>query len=355
MAQFIGLDLFAGAGGLSTGARMAGIQVLLAVELDSVSAATYAANHPRVKVLNHSIQELGAAHLRGLASSRRTKVLFGGPPCAGFSYSNQQTRSATNPSNHLYREFLRITALWRPDWIVFENVKGLADTAGGVFFQRILEGFKRLGYAVTHAVLNAADYGIPQTRNRLFIVGMRDANGRFRFPDPVCGGRVSVRDAIADLPFLANGHARSWMDYPARLSPSEYALNLRQAKGCENHLVTRNRDSVIARFKHVPQGGNWTNIPPSLMSSYSNRDRCHTGLYRRLRYCEPACVIGNFRKNMLIHPTQARGLSVREAARLQSFPDSYTFHGSIGFQQQQVSNAVPPLLAAHLFQSLVAS
>jgi DNA (cytosine-5)-methyltransferase 1 len=123
--------------------------------------------------------------------------------------------------------------------------------------------------------------------------------------------------------------------------------------GCLNHLVTRNSELVIERYKYIPQGGNWEHIPEHLMKNYKDKSRCHTGIYRRLDNNKPSVVIGNYRKNMLIHPTQNRGLSVREAARLQSFPDSFVFKGSIGFQQQQVGNAVPPLLAKALFSSIL--
>jgi DNA (cytosine-5)-methyltransferase 1 len=119
------------------------------------------------------------------------------------------------------------------------------------------------------------------------------------------------------------------------------------------NLVTRNSAFVIDRYPHVPQGGNWEDIPEHLMQNYSDRTKCHTGIYHRLHPDQPSVVIGNFRKNMLIHPTQHRGLSVREAARIQSFPDSYRFTGSIGFQQQQVANAVPPLLATAVFKTLL--
>ena len=111
----------------------------------------------------------------------------------------------------------------------------------------------------------------------------------------------------------------------------------------------------MQRYRYVPPGGNWKNIPADMMTTYADRQRCHTGIYHRLRYDQPSVVIGNFRKNMVIHPSQDRGLSVREAARLQSFPDTAVFSGTIGFQQQQVGNAVPPLLAKAVFEKLVAS
>lgn len=119
-----------------------------------------------------------------------------------------------------------------------------------------------------------------------------------------------------------------------------------------NNLVTKSSPEIIKRYRYVPQGGNWQNIPENLMNNYKDTTRCHTGIYHRLKEDEPSVVLGNFRKNMLIHPQQDRGLSVREAARLQSFPDWYEFVGSIGFQQQQVGNAVPPLLAKAVFTAI---
>ena len=124
-------------------------------------------------------------------------------------------------------------------------------------------------------------------------------------------------------------------------------------EGCCNNLVTKNADFVLERYRYVPEGGNWQNIPENRMDNYADRSRCHTGIYHRLTSKKPSIVIGNFRKNMLIHPDQDRGLSVREAARLQSFPDHYEFAGSIGFQQQQVGNAVPPILAREVFKAII--
>ena len=135
---------------------------------------------------------------------------------------------------------------------------------------------------------------------------------------------------------------------------SDYAKSLRgNLTECSNHLVTRNNANILKRYQHIPEGGNWENIPVRLMKNYANRTRCHEWIYRRLSIDEPSVVIGNYRKNMLIHPTQNRGLSVREAARLQSFPDTFAFQGSIGLQQQQVGNAVPPLLAKAVFNAIL--
>lgn len=161
-----------------------------------------------------------------------------------------------------------------------------------------------------------------------------------------------MRDAIGDLPSLDNGADFPALPYP-RPARSYYAAALRgTAMESTGHLVTNNAEYVVKRYAHVPQGGNWQDIPDTLMYTYANKERCHTGIYHRLVWDAPSKVIGNFRKNMLIHPSQDRGLSVREAARLQSFSDSFTFHGSIGKQQQQVGNAVPPLMAQAIMQLL---
>jgi DNA (cytosine-5)-methyltransferase 1 len=347
----IAVDLFAGAGGLSLGARRAGIKVALAVEVDPLAVATYRHNHPDTAISGQDIRHL---RYQDLPKTREgcLRILFGGPPCQGFSTSNQRTRNRRNPVNWLFEEYVRMVRLWQPECVVFENVPGLRDTEGGTFYRKVLRAFAKLRYCTTTWILDAADFGVPQHRSRLFIIGVRQGPS-LPPPAPSPSPQVSVRHAISDLPILRNG--ASVDELPYRTPPStSYALAMRgRLKTCGNHLVTRNSARVVERYGYVPQGGNWANIPRRLMRNYGDPSLCHTGIYHRLRADSPAIVIGNYRKNMLIHPTQNRGLSVREAARLQSFPDSYTFLGSIGFQQQQVGNAVPPLLGEAVFRRVV--
>jgi DNA (cytosine-5)-methyltransferase 1 len=346
-----GIDLFAGVGGMSTGAIACGVDVRYAVELDRHAAATFAANHPATTLLNCDVRTVRHQHLNLIERDLPT-VVFGGPPCQGFSTSNQKNRSYDNEKNWLFTEYLRLVRKIRPDWVIFENVKGLLETESGFFLQAVLKGFKKAGYTTSYFVLNSADYGVPQRRNRLFIVG--SLHGIEIVPPlPTTKNHVTVGQALADMPDLENGDAVCERAYQGQ-ARTNYARAMRgDLVKCSNNLVTGNAPHIIERYKHIPPGGNWEDIPKQLMSNYTDVQRCHTGIYRRLRDDEPSVVIGNFRKNMLIHPSKHRGLSVREAARLQSFPDNFHFHGSIGFQQQQVGNAVPPLLAKAVFRQIL--
>ncbi|MDD5015007.1 MAG: DNA cytosine methyltransferase [Atribacterota bacterium] len=347
----IGIDLFSGAGGMTLGATMAGVDVKFAVEYDKYAGLTYLRNNPNVELFNNDIRKL-----RRIPIKRRNKelIVFGGPPCQGFSTSNQRTRNCNNPGNWLFKEFLRVIELFdpKPEWVVFENVKGFTETVNGMFVNKVLLALRKMGYSFSFGMLNAIDYGVPQRRTRFFILASRKIKIN-KLPKKSSTQAIVVREAIEDLPSLSVGAGENWQEYK-KVSLSPYINSLRRnLKKCPNHLVSDNSQLVIERYKYVPQGGNWENIPARLMKNYVDRTRCHSGIYHRLRGDQPSIVIGNYRKNMLIHPTQDRGLSVREAARLQSFPDWYEFFGGIGFQQQQVGNAVPPLLAKAVFKQIL--
>lgn len=351
----IGIDLFAGVGGMSYGAISAGIDVQLVIEMDEKAADTYLLNHkPKVGLFNIDIKDFTKTNL--VKSKNDQTIVFGGPPCQGFSTSNQRTRNSGNENNWLFQEFIRIVRDYSPEWIVFENVKGILDTEKGKFVQLILKSFNELGYKCESAVLNALHYGVPQHRERFFIVASRNVDN-FSFPSAELSPDkfISVEDALIDLPILNNGANKCKKKYKLG-NTSDYSRSMSNGYKdafCYNNLVTKNADYIIERYKHIPQGGNWECIPDNLMLNYKDKSRCHTGIYHRLDSKKPSVVIGNYRKNMLIHPKEDRGLSVREAARLQSFPDDFIFTGSIGFQQQQVGNAVPPILAQHLFKTII--
>ena len=345
----IGVEIFSGVGGLSLGASMAGVEIALAVEIDKHAAATFKYNHPTAEVIISDICDVKEIKIE--VKKDQKKILFGGPPCQGFSKSNRKNRNKDNSKNWLFEEYLRITKIWKPDWIVLENVQGLVETENGLFLKKILQGFRDLGYTVDYQVLNAKYFGVPQSRERLFIVGSLH-NIKYNFPVACNSEIVTVRDAFIDLPDLENGNVDVNLDYKDLFST--YSNLVRQnINFCSNNGVSKNTSTVVERYYHIKQGGNWKSVPLELMKSYADVSRCHTGIYHRLDESKPSVVIGNYRKNMLIHPWQNRGLSVREAARLQSFPDSFKFLGTLNNQQQQVGNAVPPFLAKAIFDNIL--
>ena len=258
-----------------------------------------------------------------------------------------------NKNNFLFLEFVRLVKEIKPTWFVLENVWGLTNINEGQTKTMIENCFQELGYKVKSEVLWASDYGVPQKRNRFFMVGNK--NGiEFKFPKPF-DYEVTVEEAIADLPILANGQMLAEAPYMIPFEQSsDYAQQMRKKSDvATQNYVSRNNELVIERYRHIPQGGNWRNIPDYLMKNYADKGRCHSGIYKRLVANKPSVVISNYRKSMLIHPYQDRGLSVREAARLQSFPDNFIFEGPISHIQQQIGNAVPPLLAKAVFSQII--
>lgn len=346
----IGIEVFSGPGGMGLGANKAGIDVKLAIEKNSYAAQTYLVNHKNTSVVVDSVENIQNFSFK---RDKSPLIIFGGPPCQGYSNSNRKTRSSENPMNWLFQEFIRIAKLNNPDWILIENVPGLKNMEKGFFLEKICDQLHKIGYTPSLSILNAADFGVPQRRERLFIVGSKDGIA-FEFPKgDFINNHVTVEEALSDLPSLLNGSLEPSLKYKHK-AISEYAKLVRgRLRKSTQNFVSKNSETVLKRYKHIPQGGNWQNIPLELMSNYKDPSRCHHGIYRRLESHKPAMVISNYRKSMLIHPTEDRGLSVREAARLQSFPDNYKFIGPLVHIQQQVGDAVPPILAEAVFNKIM--
>jgi DNA (cytosine-5)-methyltransferase 1 len=352
MKRPVAVDLFSGAGGLSEGFTQAGFLVAGSVEKNRYAAATTQRNHAyrrhhRTDVICGDVRSVPSARLAeacGRAGAPRPDVVMGGPPCHGFSRSNMKTRNWDNPANHLYRDFLRVVRELSPPVVVIENVADLTRFEGGAVADEIEATLREMGREVHREVLDAIRYGVPQRRRRVFFIAVQKGM-KFEFPDG--GGEpVPLWSAVSDLPTLPNGHSVDEMHYGTAEALTLYESHRRNGRPTVvNNLVSRNNDLVIERYRHIPQGGNWESIPDDLMQNYADRARCHHWIYRRLPENEPSITIMNFRKNMLIHPREDRGLSVREAARIQSFDDKYVFCGPLMHQQQQVADAVPPLLA----------
>lgn len=351
--MLVGIDIFSGAGGLSLGAEMAGAHIAFAVEKDKSAAETYRFNHPETPVLCADIHDINPLEHLPQLNPEDQLIVFGGPPCQGFSTSNTVTRNMRNPNNSLFEEFVRFVSVLNPDWFLFENVEGFMRFEKGKIRNLVRKCFEDLGYTINDALLTASDYGVPQHRNRYIMVGNRHGIV-FQFPEKQ-EKVYTVADAISDLPILANGQMEEKMSYSLPLSKvSEYARQMRKgSKASMQNYVSRNADYVVERYMYIKQGQNWEAIPSELMQNYKDRNNCHSGIYKRLVSTKPSVVISNYRKNMLIHPWAERGLSVREAARLQSFPDSFIFKGTLMDIQQQIGNAVPPLLAEAVFKQIL--
>lgn len=337
------IDLFCGAGGLSSGFQAAGWNCLLAVDAAPDALATFAANHPGVPVFAGDVRDLDGAALRRL--SARPDWIVGGPPCQGFSTVGRRRRD--DPRNALVREFHRIVRVLRPGGFVIENVLGLRDMR---FTDAVASAFEGLGYRTAVHVFTAADFGVPQLRRRLVFAGHRDRGFFQGMPATHApNDHVSVWDAIGDLPPLGPGESAERYDRPPFTA---YQRRMRAgATVLTGHAASRHPPELVQAISFIPDGGNRRSIPAAFQpgSGYHNS-------YSRLASAAPAVAVtqnmGKPSGTRCIHPFQHRGLTTREGARLQSFPDRYEFRGGATSARLQVANAVPPLLAAALANAL---
>lgn len=364
------IDLFAGAGGLSEGFRQAGFHILAANDFDEFAAQTFQLSHPETEFLSGPIEDIAADDFLAAAGIQkgRLDVLLGGPPCQAFSVYNHQ-RGMHDDRSGLFREYLRLVNGLEPRFVVMENVTGILSIAGGHAVNEITESLERLGYYVEFGVLKAEEYGVPQERRRVFFIGSREhdfviwpeATHGLSDIGPLFsisrGPLVTVHDAISDLPVLGINDGAEEMSYP---SPplSEYQAKLREgSQAAYNHVSPVLQGINIERLKYIPQGGSWRDIPHELLPTGMKRANRsdHTKRYGRLHPQGLASTIltkCDLHWGAYIHPWQERTITVREAARFQSFPDRIRFVGSRGEQYRQVGNAVPPLLAHAVAQSI---
>lgn len=369
------IDLFCGPGGLSTGFEKAGFEIASAIDYSEPAVDTYEHNHDIRPVLADITETdtetiLADAEENGY-SKEEIKGVIGGPSCKGFSMANMQTRSPDNPKNDLFLHFIRVVKEVDPDFFVLENVPGLLSMGReeGDVKDVILKRFRELGYNVRFKVHKAEQFGAPQARRRVLFVGVKEGTPPFPEPTRTEKGKqrtlgqnndlkpvVTVGEALLDLPELpAGGGGSTEMEYDQE-PHSEYAEKMRKDVGSKllNHKSTVNQEKTVKRLEHVPQDGNWEDIPEDLMENYSNLSNTHGHIYYRLDTDKPANTVANFRKSMMIHPTQDRLLTIREAARLQSFPDDYKFVSSrISDKQQMVGDAVPVELAKSVGESIL--
>lgn len=358
------IDLFCGAGGLSEGFRQAGFHVVAGSDYDPAAGLTFSATHPEAAFLGGRIQDLSVKDLLDATGLKKgqLEVLVGGPPCQGYSVYNHG-RGIDDPRAGLFREYLRIVEGLMPKWLVMENVSGLTSIADGAIIREIECEMDKLGYKVKWDILKAEQFGVPQERRRIVFIANR-TGAPINHPTPTHGPGlkpyVTIWDAISDLPPLENGDTKGTSRYGAS-AKTEYQRDLRSgATLLLNHSASRLAEVNVQRMKHIPSGGSWRDIPfdllPEGMKKAKRSD--HTKRYGRPRKTDLSCTIltkCDVHWGAYIHPVQDRALTVREAARLQSFPDTFEFLGSRTEQYVQVGNAVPPLLGKAIANALIAA
>lgn len=381
------IDLFSGAGGLSEGLKEAGFNSLFANEIVPIYAKTYQRNHIGTKVLTSDIRTIDANDILSDLGLQKGQLdlMAGGPPCQGFSI-NAPVRSSEDKRNHLFREYLRFVDVFAPKVILIENVPGLVSFEHGGTLHAIIESLADLGYGADVHILGAAFYGVPQMRWRTIIIGVRGKEvPQEIFPTPLFHAPIrpnftstfdgkqivkfptsesranftTVEEAIGDLPPLKNGEKDASIKEYSCPPMSEYQKLMRVGStGVYNHEAPKLSAMNMKRLSYIKPGGNWTDIPDDLLPKGMQRARKsdHTMRYGRVRpdglastiltKCDPHW-------GAYFHYSQERSFTVREAARIQSFPDHFIFCGNTAEQFAQVGNAVPPLLAKSIGLSII--
>jgi len=375
------IDLFCGAGGITEGFRQAGYRCLYGNDIMPEAIETFSHNHPEAIADNRPVEQVDPAEIRkqlGLAEGE-LDVLVGGPPCQGFSI-NAPERFLDDPRNKLFKHYVKFVAEFRPKTFVLENVPGMVQLGDGKVLRQITQELTKLGYELTVKILFAAHYGVPQERWRLIILG--SSTSALQHPEPThfATGRTNFRrgelvfplgeedrgrllpcttvsDAIDDLPRLEMGEGAEEVAY-THDAKSDFARKIRNSENITfNHFAAKLGKQNQERMKHVPPGGSWRDIPHDLLPKGMQRARRsdHTKRYGRLlgsglsgtvlTKCDPHW-------GTVFLPDQDRTLTVREAARFQSFPDSYRILGSRVSQYEQVGNAVPVLMARAIASKL---
>jgi DNA (cytosine-5)-methyltransferase 1 len=339
--KYNAIDLFCGAGGMSLGLKMASFDIKLGLDFVKDCEDTHNLNFPNIPFICGDISDVSGSQILekiGLKKGELTLV-SGGPPCQGFSTVNGKSRFLENPKNKLFVEFVRMIDELSPTWFIMENVTGLLSMNSGAVKEAIFEAFKNIGYNVEAKVLNAAEYGVPQNRKRAIFIG-NNAGYKIEFPEPEYGivnNQLGIFTTNQIKPFVTVGDALKGIENDSKLL---------------NHVLPVHADIVLKRMSFVPEGGTQKDIPTEFKPPQK-----FMNTYGRLHSEKPANTIHTrfdvASTGSLYHPKENRALTVREGARLQSFPDTYIFSGKKGSQYRQVGNAVPPLLAHAIGKKII--
>ncbi|MDR2829517.1 MAG: DNA cytosine methyltransferase [Methanobrevibacter sp.] len=340
------VDLFCGAGGASTGFISAGFNVILGIDYFEPAMATFLHNHENSPGILGDIKRVDERIVRECIGDTDVKVVIAGVPCQGFSLSNRK-RYEDDPRNQLFYEFIRFIEMLEPDMVMLENVSGMKSMGNGKVVKEIESKIAEAGmkngkkYKVQHRMLNAAEYGVPQLRNRLIFLGASE-NYSIRWPKKVyskTGQFLTVEDAIGDLPRLQSNETKICYEASPK---NKFQEKMRQgSKIILNNKAPNHPKSTIERIKYTKPG-------KPMYDKYKQRIRLHWG------FPSPTQVCGGIRPQFQFgHPNDDRGLTIRERARIQTFPDNYEFLGGIVQGRVQTGNAVPPLLAEAIGREMI--
>ena len=318
------VDLFAGVGGLSLGFEKESFENLFSIDFDRDTCKTYRRNFPDNTLLEKDIKDLTKKEILDLAEDMEVDVIVGGTPCQGFSMAGGIGRKfIDDPRNHLFREFARVVEILSPKFFVIENVARVFNHNKGKTREEILGLFDDLGYRTNCKVLNSADYGVPQIRSRIFFIGNRLGLAN-EFPKKTVEKHKTVGEVIAKLPRLESG----------------------DSSRIPNHVAMNHSEQMLEKMSYVSNGGSRADIPSDIRPKSGDVRK-----YIRYDSDKPSvCITGDMRK--VFHYDQNRALTVRELARIQTFPDDFVFDGTRISQQMQVGNAVPPVLAQALAKTV---
>ena len=324
------IDLFCGVGGLSLGFENAGFEVAAAIDLWDDAIKTFNHNRKDKVAQTITVEDFNVNVLPALIKREKITGIIGGPPCQGFSTVGK--RIIDDSRNKLYLEFYKAVKIANPDFFVIENVKGMLTLGKGAFVDDIVERFGEngLGYTISKQLVNAADYGIPQNRYRVIFVGIKGKE--FKFPEPF-GYILSAKDGIGDLEGSDNDHY-------AKEPENDYQRSMRGSQvRPTNQDYTAHSEQTISIISRIPDGGNIRCLPAEFWQV-----RKYNPAFERMSTTRPSNTIDTGHRNYF-HYSEPRIPTVRESARIQSFPDSFEFVGTRGSQYKQVGNAVPPMLA----------
>lgn len=342
------IDLFAGVGGLSLGFQQSGFEIVFANEYDKNIAEAYKYNHPNTKVLVEDITNIDFEEVFSKYKGQ-IDVIVGGPPCQGFSQKGKR-KTIHDERNFLFKYYVKAVEYICPKYFVMENVPNLLTAENGYFKKEIVELFNKLGYSLELGVLDASDYGVPQSRRRAVIIGKKDAPAP-HLPSPV-DYKVTIWDAISDLSYLNSGEGKEEQAY-LNDCDSDYQRELRgNTQVLHNHVATKHSSMALDRLSLIPPECGKEVLPEEHLTK-----SIYSGTWCRMKKDDTSVTITTRfdtpSSGRFTHPYLNRAITVREAARIQSFPDDFIFVGTKGSQMKQVGNAVPPKLAKAIAQVIV--